>query len=209
MPAGNADKSGQTASSASIPGFFAELRSRRHRGNLPSVEPGEPPIQAGQVSPDGLWRWDGHAWAPIPSIAGQTHAPGPALQARWIVVLALLSAAGVVAIIIAVASQFQIGARTCLPPDFPTYPGASTSSEFAYKGNPPDCVMVFHTNDSQLTAVRFYQSVLNADDWRVASVRDTTGTMTFSRRSRPQSVGTISFVGNTNGTNVYVHLKGG
>ena len=208
-PGGRSRQTRPDSVSIGLTGFFAELRSPRHRGNLPSVVPGQSPVQAGQVSPDGMWRWDGRVWTPIPPAGGQIRAQGPALPVRRIVLLALVSAGGVLAIIIALASQIQIGASTCLPPDFPTYPGASTSSEFAFKGNPPDCVMVLHTNASQLTAVQFYESVLNTGDWKVASVSATTGTMTFNRRSRPQTAGTISFVGHTNGTNMYVHVKGG
>ena len=188
---------------------MVELRAPAYRGNLPSVEPGQPPVQAGMPSPDGMWRWDGRTWTPIPSAGGQIHAPDPALRVRTIVLLVLVSAAVVLAIIIALASQIQVGAGTCLPADFPTYPGASTSSEFAFKGNPPDCVMVVHTNASQLTAVQFYESALNSGDWKVASVSAGTGTMTFHRRSRAQAAGTISFVGHTNGTNIYIHVRGG
>jgi hypothetical protein len=120
----------------------------------------------------------------------------------------MLCAAGVIAIFVALASQVHIGSGPCVPADFPTYPGASVSSELATSGSTPDCFIVLHTKDSQSTAVQFYESALDTGDWKVTSVSDTTGTVEFERSSTPQTAGSVSFVAHTGSTNIYIRLKG-
>jgi hypothetical protein len=165
------------------------------------------PGPAGQVSPDGLWRWDGQAWMPTGAATGPTQVSRSA-RARGIVFVAVLCAVGFIAIVVALASQVHIGAGSCVPADFPTYPGASVSSEIATTGDTPDCFMVLRTTDSQLTAVQFYRSRLDTGDWRVTAVSSSTGTVTFERTSTSQTAGSVSFVAHADSTNIYVRLKG-
>jgi hypothetical protein len=171
-----------------------------------TVDQVELPVQPGHVSPDGMWRWDGQAWMPTPAAVRQPQASRSTARARRIVFVAVLCTAGVTAIFVALASQIQIGTRPCVPGDFPTYPGASVSSALATKGSTPDCFMVLHTKDAQLTAVQFYESALDTGDWRVTSVSSTTGTIKFERRSTPQTAGSVSFVAHTGSTNIYIRL---
>ncbi len=166
------------------------------------------PGPAGQVSPDGLWRWDGQAWMPTGAAARPTQVSRSAARARGIVFVAVLCAVGFIAIVVALASQVYIGAGSCVPADFPTYPGASVSSEIATTGDTPDCFMVLRTTDSQLTAVQFYRSRLATGDWRVTAVSSSTGTVTFERTSTSQTAGSVSFVAHADSTNIYVRLKG-
>ncbi len=173
-----------------------------------AVERREPPVQSGQISPDGMWRWDGQAWTPMPASTGRPQPPSSAARARGIVVLALLCVAGLVAIIVSVVSQYQIGASTCLPRDFPTYPGASSSIDVAYTGSTPDCFMELHMKDPETTIAQFYESQLNAGDWRTNSVNGSTGKITFERRSKSQTSGTVSFIAHPGSTDVFVRLTG-
>ena len=96
----------------------------------------EPSSQVGQLSPDGMWRWDGRQWI----LAG---APGerPRTSRRWLwwvaagcSVLILLGLVGAVAGGKALFDRFQHGGFACLPSDFPRYPGATVSSESTYTG---------------------------------------------------------------------------
>jgi hypothetical protein len=136
-----------------------------------------------------MWQWNGHTWE-LNAAAVAPPKPGfSGARLRGIVVLALLCLAALVVGGVALAGNFQIGAGSCLPSDFPGYPGATVSSEVAYTGTPPQCVMVLHTGDPQETVVQYYQSRLSGGDWRLDSFSDQTGTMTFHRISRPQTGG--------------------
>jgi hypothetical protein len=122
--------------------------------------------------------------------------------------ISLLSAAGVIALIVALASQLQVGTGTCVPADFPRYPDAPVAIELSSTGTASNCFMVLHTKDSQLTAVEFYQSHLGAGDWKVISVSTATGTVRFERASRPQTTGSVSFVAHPRTTNIYIRVRG-
>lgn len=104
--------------------------------------------------------------------------------------------------------RFQHGAFTCLPSDFPRYPGASVSSESTYTGtNGSECRMTFDSSDPVTAVGPYYQDRLNSGDWSVASIEFSTGTITFKRRSRPQTTGTVAMNKLGQGTRIRVVLK--
>jgi hypothetical protein len=93
------------------------------------------------------------------------------------------------------------GSVTCLPSDFPRYPGA-TYARFSfdlngeYPGN--TCHAVFESNDDVATVTSFYQSKLNTGAWQVTSFGDPAGTVTFQPAKRAAPFGTLQ-VAATNG----------
>jgi hypothetical protein len=174
-----------------------------------TVEPRESELQSGQVSPDGLWQWNGDAWLPTTGGIGPSQGPSSALRARRIVLIAVLCALAAIAAVATLVSLIHFGADNCLPSDFPIYSGATVSSTVARKGSPPDCALVLRTSDSQSTVAQFYESILNTGDWHVMSVSSDTGTVKFERRSRPKTTGSVSYVAHADGTRIYIRLKGG
>ena len=104
--------------------------------------------------------------------------------------------------------RFQQGGFTCLPSDFPRYPGATVSSESTYTGTSgSECRMAFDTGDPVSWVGPYYQTWLDSGDWSVVSVDYDTGTITFHRRSRPQAAGTAKLARLGQGTRISVVLK--
>ncbi len=69
-------------------------------------------------------------------------------------------------------SRLQHGGFSCLPSDFPVYPGATYAQEnFNLNAGAPTptpgntCQMVFESNDSAGTVLDFYQSRLDSGGW--------------------------------------------
>jgi hypothetical protein len=104
--------------------------------------------------------------------------------------------------------RFQQGGFTCLPSDFPRYPGATVSSESTYTGTSgSECRMTVDSNDPVTSVGPYFQSHLNSGDWSVNSVEFSSGTLTFQRRSRPQTTGTLALTERGQGTRIRVVLK--
>lgn len=176
-----------------------------------------PSVQPGQLSPDGLWRWDGVNW--VPAVAGSSQLPGPKSSKRWIWWLAggcaVLLLFGVIASGFAVYSLvngFQHGAFNCLPSDFPSYPGATVVNENTTVGTgftPGDsrrCTIVLQTNDGVAAVTTFYEQQLVSGDWTVPSSDPTTGELQFQRRSRPATVGHLFLLGRGQHTEIQIQL---
>lgn len=169
----------------------------------------EPESQAGQLSPDGMWRWDGRQWVPTGA-----HGGPPRASRRWLwwlaggcVVLLVLGVVGVVAGGKVLVDRFQHGAFTCLPSDFPHYPGATVSSESTYTGtNGSECRMTLDSNDSVSSVGPYYQTWLDQGDWSVRSVDYKTGTISFQRRSRAQTSGTVKLTRLGQGARIKIDL---
>jgi hypothetical protein len=108
-------------------------------------------------------------------------------------------------------SSFQHGGFTCLPSDFPSYPGATVSSENTYvgtgvpAGDTKRCTMVLESNDDVNTVTSWYSSNLNSGDWSASS--DTAnGTIQFDNRTRPATNGTIELLGRGQQTEIRIAL---
>jgi hypothetical protein len=174
------------------------------------------PLQPGQISPDGQWRWDGARWVPT-GAAGPT-AMSPRRSFAWVWWLAggcaVLVVIGLVAAALglgSLVSSFQHGGFSCLPSDFPSYPGATVSSENTYvgtgvpAGDSKRCTMVLESNDDVNIVTSWYSSNLNSGDWS-ASSDNASGTVQFENRSRPSTKGTIELLGRGQHTEIRITL---
>jgi hypothetical protein len=168
-----------------------------------------PPDQSGQLSPDGMWRWDGRQWVP-------TMASPPGRSKAWIWWLAAALTVSLLLILVGagygiylVANRFQSGAFTCLPSDFPSYAGTHVVTEATRlgpglpAGDTQECRMILATNDDVTVVGPYFMRHLNSGDWNVISTRYVGGTSTsqplmsllkFRRVSRPQTTGSVEFL---------------
>ena len=144
--------------------------------------------------------------------------PQPRSSRSWIwwlvggcAVLLVIGAVGAGFGIYSLVNRFQHGGLSCLPSDFPNYPGDSVVNENAQLGNefsPGDssrCTMVFQSNDGVDIVSAFYRSEVDSTDWAITSPVNN-GEFQFQRRSRPQTVGTVSIASSGNQTIIHVQL---
>jgi hypothetical protein len=177
----------------------------------------DPTVQPGHLSPDGLWRWDGARWVPVAQ--GGAPLPPPRRSRSWIwwlvggcAVVLVLGAIGAGFGIYSLVTRFQSGAFNCLPSDFPNYPGASVVNENARIGNefsPGDnhrCTIVYDSNDDVATVTTYYQSQLSSGDWTIVSSDTANGVISFQRKSRPQTVGTVTLLGRGEHSEIDIQL---
>jgi hypothetical protein len=177
----------------------------------------DPTVQPGQLSPDGLWRWDGARW--VSAAQGASPMPAPRRSRGWIWwlvggcgVLLVLGAIGAGFGLYSLVTRFQSGAFSCLPPDFPNYPGASVISEYTKLGagfSPGDnsrCTMVLDSNDDAATVTTYYEQQLGSGDWTIASSDTANGVISFQLRSRPQTVGTVTILGRGQHSEIDIQL---
>ena len=175
-----------------------------------------PAVQPGQLSPDGLWRWDGTTWVPV---AAGAPMPPPRSSNSWIwwlvggcAVLLILGAVGAGFGIHSLVNRFQQGGFSCLPSDFPIYPGASVVNENTQIGNefsPGDstrCNMALDSNDSVVTVTAYYELQLNEGDWTIVTTDSANGVISFQRKSRPQTVGTLTLLGRGQHSSIDIQL---
>lgn len=173
----------------------------------------QPPVQPGQLSPDGMWRWDGVRW--VPAMAPVA----PRRSRAWIWWLAsgclVLIALGVIGAGVGVynlVNTFQHGGFNCLPSDFPAYPGATVASEYTYVGTnvqPGDsksCRMVLESNADSATVLAFYNENLSGGDWKVTAYSPDAGQVQFHRVSRLQTWGTVFVLGRGQHSEIRIQL---
>ena len=176
----------------------------------------DPAVQPGQLSPDGLWRWDGAQWV---SVAQGVAALPPPRARGWIwwlvggcALVLVLGAIGAGFGIYSLVTRFQKGGFSCLPSDFPSYPGASVVSEntrvgsVVSAGDSTRCTMVIDSNDEVATVTTYYQARLNNGDWTIVSSDAANGVITFQRKSRPQTVGTVTLLGRGQHSEIDIQL---
>jgi hypothetical protein len=177
----------------------------------------DPAVQPGELSPDGLWRWNGAQWVPVAE--GAAPLPPPRRSRRWIwwlvggcAVVLVLGAVGAGFGIYSLVTRFQSGAFSCLPPDFPNYPGASVISENTKLGagfSPGDnsrCTMMFSSDADTAAVTAYYEQQLGSGDWTIVSSDTANGVISFQRRSRPQTVGTVTLLGRGQHSEIDVQL---
>jgi len=156
---------------------------------------GAPPTEPGQLSPDGTWRWDGTRWVPA-----QPQRPARRRSRVWVwlpvgcLTVLLLTGAGVGYGMYSWVQGFLHGTVTCLPSDFPRYPGAVYADQTyelngAYPGN--TCHVVLESNDDVATVTAFYESKLNTGAWQVTSSGTQSGQVTFQPARSDAPFGTV------------------
>jgi hypothetical protein len=172
----------------------------------------EPSVEAGQLSPDGLWRWDGTQWTPVMGVASAM--PPPRRSRAWIgwlaggcAVLLVLGVIGAGFGLFSLVRQFQNGAFNCLPSDFPQYPGTTVSSEKTSVGTIRQCTIVLESNDGVAPVTAFYKQELDTGDWAITSSDPASGEFSFRLRSRSQTFGTISLLGRGLHTEIDIQLN--
>jgi len=113
----------------------------------------------------------------------------------------VLIAAGVGYGIYSFVQGVEHGSHTCLPSDFPKYPGALYAGftyelNGAYPGN--TCHVVLQSSDDVATVTAFYQSRLNTGAWQVTPSADQAGRVTFQPATSTAPFGTVQVaLGNT------------
>jgi hypothetical protein len=178
-----------------------------------------PTVQPGQLSPDGQWRWDGAQW--VAAAQGAFAMPPPRRSRSWIwwlvggcAVVLVLGAIAAGFGIYSLVTRFQSGGFSCLPSDFPNYPGASVVSEntrigtgvVAPAGDTNRCNMVLDSNDNVASVTTFYQAHLVNGDWTIVSSDSTNGVIKFQRKSRTQTVGYVTLVAQGQHSEIQIQL---
>src|SRR5258708_22304404 len=157
-----------------------------------------PPPELGQVSPDGRWRWAGTRW-----VSAQPQSASRRGSRVWVWLVAgcltilLLTGAGVGFAIYSRVQGFLHGTYTCLPSDFPRYPGSANADQIfelngAYPGN--TCHVVLESNDDVATVTAFYESKLNTGAWQVTSSATQGGKIIFQPAKAATPFGTVQVV---------------
>jgi len=163
-----------------------------------------------------MWRWDGTQWVPtsVPPIE-----PARRRGRAWIwwlaggcLLLLVIGIFGVAAGAAYLVKNFQGGGYSCLPSDFPSYPGSSVTHEYTYygtnvaPGDTHECQMSFHTQDDVGTVTDFYANRLNSGDWTLIANDTANGAIDFQSSSRPATIGTILLYGQGQHTMIEIRL---
>ena len=106
-------------------------------------------------------------------------------------------------------NRFFTGSHTCLPANFPLYPGATSSDcdvglNGFYTGF--TCSVTFQSNDDVATVVAFYQSKLDTGDWWVTASDEQAGSVTFQFVRAAQPFGTVNVTLGKTGTEIAIEL---
>jgi hypothetical protein len=104
---------------------------------------------------------------------------------------------------------FLSGSRTCLPSDFPTYPGAVPGAwTFDLNGTYPGntCHAVYESNDDVETVSAFYEGKLNSGNWRVTTSGIPAGQINFQVAREAQPFGTVNVAVGKTRTEITIDL---
>lgn len=167
-------------------------------------------MQPGQLSPDGRWRWDGTQWVPVAPAA-------PQRSRAWIwwltggcaLILLVVLGGGAFAAY-SIYNRVQHGGFSCLPSDFPKYPGETFGGEnYSLNGATPGnaCNMVFESNDSASSVYDFYSSNLDTGVWQVVSSDPGAGQIMFRNLKDPKTSGYVDVAAKGNHTEITVQLN--
>jgi hypothetical protein len=126
--------------------------------------------------------------------------------------LLVLGVVGGIAGVISLANSFQRGGLSCLPSDFPKYPGVTVQNQRTYVGTgvPPgdtrSCNIALQSNDDVATVTAFYSEQLHNGDWKVTNFDRSSGQIKFQRVSRPLTIGTVELLGRGQHTEIRIEL---
>lgn len=140
--------------------------------------------------------------------------PAPRRSRAWIgwlaggcALLLVLAVIGAAFGLSSLVKEFQNGAFNCLPSDFPSYPGATVSSENTSFGTTRRCSIVLESDDGVAAVTAFYHQELSTGDWTITSSDPGSGEFSFRLRSRAQTYGTISLLGRGQHTEIEIQLN--
>ena len=119
----------------------------------------------------------------------------------------LVTGAGVGFAIYSRVQGFLHGTYTCLPTDFPRYPGSANAEQTyelngAYPGN--TCHVVLESNDDVATVTAFYESKLNTGAWQVTSSAGQGGKITFQPAKSAAPFGTVQVLVSSTHTEITI-----
>jgi|SRR5438874_6903093 len=95
------------------------------------------------------------------------------------------------AVVTSFVRAVEAGPRGCLPPDFPTYPGAQLTGVKIDFGSPSGCSVENVVDSGQSNVANFYETNLNAGGWRVTGVDESHAVINFQRASEPSTHGRV------------------
>jgi hypothetical protein len=178
--------------------------------------PSDPVVQPGQLSPDGLWRWDGTHW--VPTAAGKEPATAQRrkLLIWWLTSTSTLLVVLLAALALLVYQQIPSGRAGfgCLPADFPLYPKMTLLEidqqfEAPVQGDTKSCRMRLSSSAPFGSVNSFYRQRLNSGDWMYTSYsEESAGSFTiFQRRSRPLTSGRMTVLGQAAVTTLDIQLN--
>ena len=161
-----------------------------------------------------MWRWDGAQW--VAATSGTPTARRSKVWIWWVaggcaLVLVLAVVGGAIGIT-SLVNSFQHGGLTCLPSDFPKYPGTTVVNEQTFYGGgvaPGDsksCRMTLDSSDNVATVTAYFRDNLNGGDWKVVSYSGSSGQIQFLRVSRPLTVGTVELLGRGSSSEINITL---
>lgn len=170
---------------------------------------GAPPAPAGQLSPDGRWRWDGTRWVPVQS-QRTSHRRFWLLATAGCLTLVLLTAAGLGFWGYSLWQGIKNGTVSCLSSNFPRYPG-STLGPWSYDLNESHgtCQAALESNDDVATVASYYQSKLNGGAWQVTLTNDQTNMFTIESASGSAPYGTVQVAAKDPGSETTITLYSG
>jgi hypothetical protein len=128
----------------------------------------------------------------------------------WIIggcgILVVLGLVVVVVGFFLVASSFQSGRLTCLPIDFPIYPGATYQNVRTNVGTSgSSCTVTLDVAASSSDVTSYYQQHFTSGSWKTTGYDATQGVLRFGRTDNPKAAGTITFLGH--GTQTQVDIQ--
>ncbi|HEV2218079.1 MAG TPA: hypothetical protein VGV88_10960 [Candidatus Dormibacteraeota bacterium] len=121
----------------------------------------------------------------------------------------VLTAAGVGYGIYSFVQGVEHGSNTCLPSDFPRYPGAVNGGfSFELNGSYPGttCHVTLESSDDVASVTAFYQSKLNAGNWQVTSSDEQADLLTFQRARRDAPFGKVQVAAKDSGAEITVDV---
>jgi hypothetical protein len=103
---------------------------------------------------------------------------------------------------------FHVGLSSCLPDDFPRYPGASLAS-IVISDSLGNCTVQYRTRDSAADVEMFFKTSLDQGDWTVTGLSDQAGQIRFRRISQPETNGYVQVIGVPGQTQFQIQIRAG
>jgi hypothetical protein len=107
---------------------------------------------------------------------------------------------------IILARSFQAGGLTCLPKDFPVYPGATYQNVRTNVGTGgSSCIVTLDAGASSTDVTAYYQQHLASGSWKATGYDPSQGVLRFGRTDNARATGRVAFLGH--GTRTQVDIE--